>query len=187
MMFREDKATAMAVFFLKQAPDQRLDDLVLMKLMVIAERKNMAMHTSLITGARFASMQNGPVLSEVLDLFREQKPTGLWGRCIGYVTHKGRGTPSNHLVLKNDLDLSQHLSEHELKLLESVWHEFGHKRKWTLVGITHEFPEWDRTCQATKSSRPINLEDVFHLGLGDPADRARERAQEIEYFEEVAA
>src|SRR5579871_6725290 len=120
-MFRPDNATAMAVYFLMCAPNHALDDLVLMKLMVIAERRCMAETTSLITGAEFVSMQNGPVLSDVLDLMKGQTPSTLWNRCIGFVPHRGHGTPSNHCVLKCDLDVGEYLSEFEVDLLTSVW------------------------------------------------------------------
>ncbi len=186
-MFHDDRATAVAVFFLQKAPQRRLNDLKLMKLMVIAERRSMAAMTALITGAGFASMQNGPVLSEVLDLFQGRRPSDIWNGAIRLEPHRGKGSRSNELVLTGELDVADYLSPVEIDLLESVWQEWGHKDKWELVSLTHEFPEWDRTVQESRSSRPISLEKVFHLGLGEPPETARERAQEIEYFEKVIA
>ena len=186
-MYREDKATAMAVRFLQLAPRHKLNDLMLMKLMVIAERECMAQTTSLITGAHFASMQNGPVLSEVLDSMKRKTPSYFWNHFVGFVEWGGQGTASNHCVLKNDLDVTEYLSEFETELLGNVWKEHKRKTKWELVDITHTFPEWDKTCAETKSSSPIPYESVFEKGLHESSEVARERAQEIEYFESVAA
>jgi uncharacterized phage-associated protein len=186
-MFRQDSATAMAVYFLKSAPDHQLGDLVLMKLMVIAERQCMAQTTSLITGADFVSMQNGPVLSEVLDLMKNKNPSTLWNQCIEFVPYAGGNSTSNHCVLKCDLDVDDYLSEFEIGLLHSVWTEYGGNDKWDLVNLTHTFPEWDASCAQTKSSRPISLEEIFKLGLHEDPELARERAEEIQYFEAVTA
>jgi hypothetical protein len=49
--------------------------------------------------------------------------------------------------------------------------------------VRHTFPEWDPSCAHTKSSRPIPFETIFELGLNESPDMARERADEIEFFE----
>lgn len=185
-MFRDEKAVAMAVYFLKRAPDHQLNDLALMKLMVIAERMNMQLHTALITGAKFTSMQKGPVLSEVLDLMRGRRTSETWNRCIAFTEHRGEGTPSNCCTLKCDLDVTEHLSGAELDLLAHVWEKAGRKSKWSLVELTHQFPEWDESCRASKTSKPIPLETIFRLGFGESPETARARAEDIEYFEKVA-
>lgn len=172
---------------MKLAPDHKLNDITLMKLMVIAERKCMAQTTSLITGSRFVSMQNGPVLSDVLELMKGKLDSPLWSQCIGFVRHDGPDSPSNHCFLKHELDVSEYLSDFEVDLLETVWNEHGDKDKWDIVSLTHTFPEWDKTCEKTKSSSPISLEAIFELGLCEPRPVARERADEIEYFETVSA
>jgi len=58
-----------ACFFLEQAPNHRLNDLKLMKLLYLAERESLRLFTATISGSTFASLKNGPVLREVLDLF----------------------------------------------------------------------------------------------------------------------
>jgi len=185
-MFRPDNATAMAVYFLMCAPNHALDDLVLMKLMVIAERRCMAETTSLISGATFVSMQNGPVLSEVLDLMQGQGDSPTWSRHIKCVPHGGHGTASNHCILREGLDVEEYLSDFEIELLASVWGEYKKKSKWDLVEITHTFPEWDESSAETKSSSPISLKSIFELGLHQSPDVAQERANEIEYFEALS-
>src|ERR1700679_3903733 len=104
-MFRPDSAAAMAVHFLNLAPNHRLNDLTLMKLMVIAERKCMAQTTSMITGASFVSMQNGPVLSEVLNLMKGKTGSPLWSESIECAPYDGPDIASNHCCLKRYLDV----------------------------------------------------------------------------------
>ncbi len=186
-MFREDKATAMAVYFLRQDLNHKLNDLTLMKLMVISERECMAKSTSLITGSRFVSMQNGPVLSDVLNLMKGKTDSALWCKCIEFVPFDGPDSPSNYCRLKSEIEISDYLSDFEIEILTSVWNSHGAKDKWDLVTLTHEFPEWDKTCEKTKSSSPISLESIFEFGLETSPCEARERAQEIEYFEAVSA
>ncbi len=147
----------------------------------------MAQTTSLITGSQFYSMQNGPVLSDVLSLMKGKTTSPLWSQCIEFVPHIGQDSPSNHCVLKQDMDVTEWLSDFEIELIDKVWHEHGGKEKWTLVNLTHTFPEWDETCASTKSSAPISLETIFEHGLSEPHSTAVERAQEIEYFEAVSA
>jgi uncharacterized phage-associated protein len=186
-MFRQDKATAMAVYFLIYAPGHKLNDLMLMKLMVIAERECMAQSTSLITGARFVSMQNGPVLSEVLNLMSGKAGFPLWSQCVGFVPHDGPDPISNFCFLKHEFDVAEYLSEFEVEILTSVWNEHGDTDKWDIVNLTHTFPEWDWTCEGTNSSSPISLESIFRLGMHQSRAVARERAEAIEYFEAVSA
>lgn len=177
----------MAVYYLRSAPDNKLNDLTLMKLMVISERECMAQSTSLITGSQFVSMQNGPVLSDVLDLMKGKSDSPLWNQCVGYLPHDGPDSPSNNCFLKYDMDVSEYLSDFEIELLETVWTEHGGKDKWDTVSLSRTFPEWDRTCERTKSSSPISLDAIFELGLCELPAIAKERADEIEYFEMVSA
>lgn len=186
-MFREENATAMAAYFLSRAPEKKLNDLVLMKLMVISERACMIETTSLITGAGFMSMQNGPILSHVLDLMKGTAKNQFWSQYIEFVPWARCRTESNHCILKQALDPTQFLSQHELKVLDQVWQKHGSKSKWDLVELTHEFPEWNKECATTKSSSPISLESIFELGFNKTHEQAAELAQEIDYFETVCA
>ncbi len=186
-MFREEDATAVAVYFLKRSPEKKLNDLVLMKLMFMAERECMAVTTSLITGASFMSMQNGPVLSEVLNLMKGDIGNKFWSQHIEFVPYSGNGTESNHCKLKCDLDPEDYISQFDLGILAQVWQQYGSKDKWDLVETTHDFPEWDKTCAETKSSRPITLQSVYEKGFHKSHEEAKELSDEISYYETVLA
>src|SRR5580658_9696442 len=86
MSFRIDKAVAMAVYFLDKAPGNELNDIKLMKLMVLAERRAMVESTCMITGDNFYSMQHGPVLSNTLNAMNGSAESETWNRHIQY-TH----------------------------------------------------------------------------------------------------
>lgn len=185
-MFRPEKATAMAARFLMHAPARSLDDLVLMKLMVIAEREAVRDTTTLITGASFWSLPKGPALSEVSDTMTGARPDPFWNKHISFVRHQP-GRHSNHCVLTTDLPVEDYLSDYEIGLIDAIWSQFGHWGKCKLVEHTHAFPEWDSTCQTTTTSRPIALKTLFEKAYGDSPQVAAERAAEIEYFESEAA
>ena len=186
-MFRPELATATACYFLERAPNQTLNDLVLMKLMVIAERLFMKETTSLLMGAQFKSMQNGPVLSEVLNLMKGTLPSPLWQSHIHFLPWQGHGTSSNRCVLAKPFPVEDFLSDYEIGKLEEVSRDYEHKSKWEIVDVTHTFPEWDSTCAVTKSSRPITLEEIYRLSLDESEETAKARADEIAYFEAVSA
>lgn len=158
-----------------------------MKLMVISERTFMSETTSLLTGASFRSMQNGPVLSEVLNLMKGTLRSALWKNHVEFVQWKKAGDPSNHCVLRNPLPLAEFLSEFELGVLDRVWREHGHKTKWEIVDLTHEFPEWDEDQARLKSSSPITLESIYRLSMHETPEAAKHRAEEIAFFEEMSA
>ncbi len=186
-MFRPEIAAAMAAYFLRQAPEQKLTDLALMRLMVLSERECMAQTTSLLTGSAFVSTPHGPVLSEVLDLMTGRIVSPAWDRCIGYVPHGEWGTRANYCCLQQNLDVGETLSEFEIGLLECVWNRFGQKSRWEIADIRHEFPEWDSACAETQTSRPISIQSIFELGLQESRQVATERTSELEYFEAVSA
>jgi hypothetical protein len=108
----------------------------------------------------------------------------LWHDHIQFVEFAGSDTPSNHCILIKEFEEDQ-LCEYEKDLLEQTWEQHKDDDKWDLVNLTHEFPEWDKRCKASKSSSPIRLATIFEKGFHESADVARERASEVEYFEEV--
>lgn len=177
----------MAAYFLMQKKDHTLNDLILMKLIVIVEREALAKTTSLICGARFFSMQHGPVLSEVYDQMKGNEPSTLWSQCIRFEPYSGPGTSDNRCVLVDPIEVSDYLSTHEIGLLSDVWNRYGVKDKWSLVQLTHTFPEWNCNCQQTKSSSPIALDTILKLGFNRQPDVADAQAAEVEYFESLAS
>lgn len=175
-------ATAVACFFVQQSTAKKLNDLVLMKLLYISERRALIQLGTPIICDEYFSMKNSPVLSGVLSLMQGAQ-NQFWSDHLIFVPHDGQ--TSNHIVLRHPLDPAKYLSEAELDLLQGVWSEFGHRGKWQLVDLTHNFPEWDSTLtDATGGSRrsPISVEDILHKGFSMGAQEASQRAKDLQYY-----
>jgi uncharacterized phage-associated protein len=181
MNFNEQKATAVASYFLQRAGGE-LDDLKLMKLMYLAERETIRRYNCGITGDAFFSMQNGPVLSETLRLVQ-----GRPRRTKGEVWNEHIETPEQWRIrLKRPLEADV-LSEAEQQELEQEWGRHGRKNKWKLVDITHTFPEWDERARELKTSIPIPMVDILEA-LDLPRKTIEARLNEMraaDYFEDL--
>lgn len=184
-MFRIDAAVALASFFIGKSDRSEMNDLRLMKLMYLAERESIGQIGSTLTGATFASLPKGPILSEILTLSKSSDPNE-WTRSIAFEKHDGE--KSNHFRMLRPVDYREHFSQAELEILEQVWRDYGSRTKWQLVDLTHEFPEWNKAvCQpeAPARSLPISLEDILEKGLKRDRDTAQVVAEAIRSYEAI--
>ena len=155
MRFREDKATALASFFLEKAGGE-LEYLKLLKLMYLVERQSLRLLSSSVTGDTFYSMKHGPVMSATFDLIKDNEAWldfdhDNWKRFIA-------PAKNFRIKLKTAFPLDEALSPAEISLADTIWNEFKDVDQWGLVEWIHEtFPEW----QQTRSRVPITVEDLF--------------------------
>ncbi len=166
MNFNEQKATAVAAYFLQQAGGQEFY-LKLMKLMYLAEREAIRRSNCSITFDRFVSMDHGPVLSRTLDLItprEEIDPARVWREYISL--------PEAFKVrLIAPFSSEKVLSRLEMAIASDVWQEFGSWDRWELVKHTHGLPEWHDPQGASK---PIAFQDVLAgLNLNDEQVKRR--------------
>jgi len=169
MHFDERKATAVAAYFLELAGGL-LEDLKLMKLMYFAEREAIRCRNVGITGDRFYSMQNGPVLSQTLNLMADKEETGSGKEWNAHIHTPRRW----HVRLARRVDIASVLSVREIEILDAVWSEHGGKNKWNLVDLAHAFPEWDKRARDYKTSILIRRIDLLGaLGLRKAAIQSR--------------
>lgn len=160
MMFRPEMATAMASFFLRKDPNGTLNDLRLMKLLYISDREMILRSQHPISGAKYVSMKNGPVLSEVFDLYKGNRTDEVWVDHIEFIPKSD--TESNQLRLRKEFDSDEYLSPNAIKLLEEIWNTYKDCDKWDLVEQTHRLPEWDESViNSSPYSRPIRLESIL--------------------------
>jgi len=128
----------------------------LLKLLYLTDRKALLEHGRPVTHDRFVSMDHGPVLSQTYNLIvAEESPDvhSYWRQFIS--------EPSNYEVsLLRDAPNSE-LSRAQEDVIESVFAEFGHMRRWELVDFCHTLPEW---IDPKGSSIPISLSDVLRAG-----------------------
>ena len=137
----------------------KMSHLKLMKLMYLADRECYKLYGRSITGDRAVSMDNGPVLSQTLNLMdgEARYASNGWDTLIS--------AKSNHeLTLKRALERSDmdELSRAEVEILDSVYSTYGRMGRWELVDLTHQLPEW---VNPDGSSLPIATQDIL-LGLG---------------------
>jgi uncharacterized phage-associated protein len=174
MRFRfNEKKTAEAAAHLLKLSGGRLNYMVLIKLMYLADRQMLLDHGTPITGDAMFSMKNGPILSRVLDLITEEPPPGsAWAKYIG--------APSAYEVsLKVETPETDELSRYELRLLDETFAKYGKMDKWALVDWCHNnLREW---IDPGVGSRTIEPADIFRAvdRSDSEIERVRRDADEI--------
>lgn len=155
-MFDEQKVSQMAAHFLNLRGGA-MSYLKLMKLLYLSDRKAMDVWGESMSGDCFVSMKHGPVLSQTYELI-----TGMafpddtaWNEWIE--------SKANYEVSLRKKDLQrQHLDElsnSEIAVLDDIFKEFGHYRRFDLADYTHEHcKEWQ---DPHGSSFPIKPETIF--------------------------
>lgn len=182
-IFSPKRLLAVAAFFLQRARDKSLNDLSLMKLIYLSERRSLRRFGVPVVGDRYVSMRFGPVLETGYHSLLGRNEDEV-SRYIVFRPHRP-GEDSNQFCLVKSFDPAEVLSESALGLLHEVWEEFGELAqqrdgKWALVDLTHTFPEWDKRAEIYNTKLTLPLETVFTLGFGENPDVARCKADEIE-------
>lgn len=127
--------------------------LKLIKLLYLADRTALLRWGRPVSTDKYFAMDRGPVLSHVLDLVTQEampENASYWSQYIS--------DPSHYEVSLQDDPGQDELSEAELKLLEEIFHEHGHKTRWELVELTHRLPEWE---DPQGGAIPISYRDIL--------------------------
>ena len=125
--------------------------LKLIKLLYLADREALSRWGRPITTDNYVSMDNGPVLSQILKRIDDGAAPGeptFW---------------TSHIVPCGDWDVmltadpsDGQLSTAEDRLLDQIFEQYGHRNRWDLVNYVHTLPEWQdpsgRSLTATFSS-----------------------------------
>ncbi len=149
-VFDERKAAQAAAHLLHRhgAP---MPYIKLIKLLYLADRRAFVETGHPITGDRLVSMENGPVLSNVLDLIRQ---TGGGGSSVWHEYVSDPDAYAVTAVCPVELDeIDDELSDYERSLLDAIFREYGDTNEWDLVDYTHTLPEW---TDPKGSSAPID-------------------------------
>jgi len=173
-LFDELKTTQAAAYLIGRAGGS-MNYMKLIKLLYLADRASLLLSGEPITGAKYVSMERGPVLSEVLDLIkRPQQDRDQWCRFIekeGY-----------DVCLVNPAGDSE-LSDFEVRMLESTFEKYGSYGSFRLVDISHHPPEW-RQPNIARRSIPLSPEEILEAGGKDSSEIAR-IAEQAEYHYHV--
>jgi uncharacterized phage-associated protein len=175
--FNESKATQAAAFFLKLRGG-KMHYIKLIKLLYLADRESLLRWGLPFTTDRHVSMDNGPVVSRILNLITDDIPKPVWSAYISAPL----GQYEVELLKEAPTD---QLSKAEEKLMTELFEKFGHMNRWELIDtVMHKLPEWRNPCG---SSIPISLRAILEAGGEEDQDiraiikeiNAMGRAEEI--------
>lgn len=159
-MFSEEKVAQMAAYLLLKRGG-RMAYLKLMKLLYLSNRRSIIERGRMMGEDTIFSMPHGPVMSNTLDLIRQTHKRG------GKFWYKLLQTEGNDLVLSRDPrcvdtdELLDTLSRSDIRILDSVYSEFGHMNRFELRDMTHlkdYCPEWK---DPGKSRKAIDRKDIL--------------------------
>ncbi len=153
--FNEAKTTQAAALLLKENGG-KMNYMKLIKLLYLADREALSRWARPISGDFYVSMDNGPVLSKVLDKIN----SGRNPAAVKSYWHKFISSPQGYNIklLKNEPG-SDELSNREEELLLSIFEKYKDFDPWQMVDYCHDnLPEWK---DPEGSSIPIRVEDIL--------------------------
>jgi uncharacterized phage-associated protein len=167
--FDERKATAAAAYLL-QLHSGVMDYMRLVKLLYFAEREALATLGRPITGDLYFSLDEGPILSAVLDLCKEKRPGSTWP---DFIQHKGTWS----VALTREPDLGP-LSDAETGILRVIAQRHSGDDQWVLSKIAHrDFREWH---DPNGGRLPIRPEDILQA-VGKTPEQIEDIKEEARY------
>lgn len=151
--FDEVKATQIACMFLRLRGG-RMHYIKLIKLLYLLDREALSRWGIPVTTDHFASMKNGPIVSNIYNLITDDKPTPVWGRYVS------APLGDHEVELKEEMFISaDRLSDAEENLVREIFEQFGHRNRWDLIeNHMHKLPEWK---DPGDSSVPIHLSQIL--------------------------
>ncbi len=155
LRFDERRATQAAARFLKLRGG-RMSYLKLSQLLYLLDREALLRWGRPVTTDRYVSIDNGPVVSRIYDLIREEPAPGtdsFWRRYIS--------APQGWEVALLAEPAPDELSRAEDSVIEEIFAGFGKMNRWDLVRFSHELPEWQ---DPNGSAIPIQDRDILRAG-----------------------
>lgn len=155
LRFNERRATEAAAKFLGLRGG-RMSYLKLIKLLYLLDREALLRWGRPVTTDRYVSMDNGPVVSRICDLIREEPVPGtnpVWRQYIS--------APSDYEVTLIAQPEADELSRAEESLIEEIFAKYGNLSRWDLVNLSHNLAEWQNP---NGSAIPIEYRDILRAG-----------------------
>lgn len=160
-VFDEEKTVQAAAHLLKKTGGT-CNLLALMKLLYLADWTALIETGYSITGDRMVSMDDGPVLSQTLNLINTGRPPGCSSPWFEAISPRD----SYNVHVEHDPGIEA-LSEYETDVLDRVHDQYGQLDQWQLAALTHTLPEWEHPHG---SALPIEPETILHRTGLDSAD-----------------
>ena len=169
--FDIDKA-AQAAHYLISKGGGEMEILKLVKLLYLADRHSLQTRRTPLIGGSYFALKHGPITSEVLDLINDGTPgeDSPWELLIS--------DRANHRVAIETKEIEYDaLSSSDLRILEQVWSEFGHRSKWELVDWTHRHcEEWSEPTNGRGEISARRLAEAFAWEPSEIEDFVTEQA-----------
>ncbi len=168
LLFNEAKATQAAARLLTLRGGT-MSYVKLIKLLYLADREALIRWGRPITTDRYISLDNGPVVSRMYDLIRDEPPPNsfrIWPKFIS--------NPEDYEVRLLGDPGSGELSSAERQLIDEIFAQHGHQNRWTVVDYTRSLPEW---TNPDGGALPIEYCDILKA--------AHKTADEIAAIEEA--
>ena len=156
MLFDVEKLIGFAAYIMKSLNVDSMKYIMLIKLMYLSDRRFVECFDSTISNDDFVSMPNGPVLSRLLNLIRNDSSEELQKVWNSYFS-----TQNNDILMNDNFAFEKinKLSRAEMKVIDEVVAKYGHWDRWNLIeNVMHKLPEWENP---NGSSRPITLENLM--------------------------
>lgn len=155
--FNSRKTIQAAAYLLKKEPEERMNYMRLLKLLYLSDRRSLKERKAPICGGRVFAMDDGPVISQVLDLIKgNDLDSESWGKVI---VRKGFD-----VALRGEHPGVLQLSRAELRILDEVAEEHKDRDEWELVKWCHDnLDEYKKNDpqKAGVKRLPISLDDVL--------------------------
>lgn len=155
LRFNERRATEAAARFLKLRGG-RMSYLKLIKMLYFLDREALLRWGRPVTTDRYVSMGNGPVVSRIYDLIREEPAPGTESIWRNYIS-----APQGWEVALLAEPEPSELSRAEEALIDEIYATYGNMTRWDLVRVSHELPEWQ---DPNGSAIPIQYRDILRAG-----------------------
>ena len=138
----------------------------LMKLMYLTEQQYLLKYGEYLTGDKFVSMNNGPVLSGTYSLLKDGAE--VWDHWIKGEEDWQASLKVKDIDPKDPLETFDLLSPATIKVIDSVYEKYGSYNRWDLCDLTRTpgvCPEWKNPYG---SAAPIHYEDILRSNGVDP-------------------
>jgi uncharacterized phage-associated protein len=168
LRFNERRATEAAARLLKLRGGS-MSYLKLIKLLYLLDREALLRWGRPVTTDQYVSMNNGPVVSRIYELIRDETEPGadpIWRRFIS--------PPQGWDVALIAEPETEELSQAEEALIEEVFSQYGKMNRWDLVRMSHDLPEWQNP---NGSSIRIEYRDILRAGKKTESEIAAVEAE----------
>jgi len=179
--FDPEKTVAAALYIVsKNLPELTMAKLF--KLLYLSDKDHLVRYGRPITGDSYVAMKDGPVPSNLYDLFKEMRGEPSSPAAI-LLSKNIREENSKYqyprLVASGTIDQTQ-LSVSDVAALDRILFEFGRLTFLRLRSLTHETPAWENARTDRKTESPLmKFEDFFEE---DPNAIVGAREEMLENF-----